>query len=93
MEKIQLQLVHRPTKGTYYKFINTGLQFIRNKKNHFRELPEEAKILLGSTNESYLKYFSINFPNMIIAVDAFIRTYALDDPLFQQYYENPNNLM
>jgi len=44
-------------KYNYASFTDL-LRFIRNKKNHYRELPEEAKVLVGSTNESYLKYFA-----------------------------------
>lgn len=63
------------------------LRFIRNKKNHFRELPKEAKQFLGSTNDSYLRYFASLFPTMMLAVDEFVRRNLLNDPLFAQYYD------
>lgn len=60
----------------------TFLQFIRNKKNHFRELPEEAKQFLGSTNDSYMRYFAKLYPKMMLAVDEYVRKNLLNDPLF-----------
>lgn len=63
------------------------LQFIRNKKNHYRELTEEAKQLLGSSNESYLRYFALIFPGMMLGVDEFVKKNLMTDPLFSQYYD------
>lgn len=68
-------------KYNYASFTDL-LRFIRNKKNHYRELPEEAKVLVGSTNESYLKYFAKCFPKMMITVDEFVQKNLLSDPLF-----------
>jgi hypothetical protein len=51
-------------------------------------LPDEAKKILGSTNNSYYKYFGMNFPGIMLAVDEFIQKNLLSDPLFAQYYSN-----
>ena len=64
------------------------LRFIRNKKNHYRELPPEGKQLLGSTNESFINYFLLQFPKLMIAVDEFVRSKLITDPVFTQYYSN-----
>ena len=61
------------------------LRFIRNKKNHYRELSDEVKQLLGSTNDSFLHYFITKFPKLMIAVDEFVRSKLVDDPIFAQY--------
>jgi hypothetical protein len=45
-------------------------------------LPEDAKELLGTSNDTYLRYFAFNFPSMMIAVDEFIKKYLVVDPLF-----------
>uniref|UniRef100_A0A7S3CRH9 non-specific serine/threonine protein kinase n=1 Tax=Strombidium rassoulzadegani TaxID=1082188 RepID=A0A7S3CRH9_9SPIT len=63
------------------------LRFIRNKKNHIRELPEEGKQLLGETNDSFTTYFIRKFPKLMIAVDEFARSKLIEDPVFSQYYE------
>lgn len=62
------------------------LRFIRNKKNHYRELSPEAKSMLGSTNESFINYFLVKFPRLMIAVDEFVRSKLITDPVFGQYY-------
>lgn len=62
------------------------LRFIRNKKNHFRELSSDVKQLLGSTNESFVNYFLLKFPRLMIAVDEFVRSKLIADPVFGQYY-------
>jgi hypothetical protein len=49
-------------------------------------LPEDAKFLLGSSNETYLKYFAMIFPTMMLAVDEFIKRNLLGDALFASYY-------
>jgi serine/threonine-protein kinase/endoribonuclease IRE1 len=64
------------------------LRFIRNKKNHYRELNPEIKQLLGSTNESFMNYFLEKFPRLMIAVDEFVRSKLIADPVFGQYYSN-----
>ena len=61
---------------------------MRNKKNHFHELPEETKNLLGNTNESYLSYFAKLFPKLMLAVDEYVRLNLLDQPLFAHYYNS-----
>ena len=62
------------------------LRFIRNKKNHYQELSEEAKALLGDTNNTFMKYFLGAFPRLMIATDEFVRSKLIDDPIFSQYY-------
>ena len=63
------------------------LRFIRNKKNHYHELPDDVKQLLGDTNESFMVYFLTKFPRLMIAVDEFVRSKLKDeDPVFAQYY-------
>lgn len=61
---------------------------MRNKKNHFHELPEETKNFLGNTNESYFSYFARLFPKLMLAVDEYVRLNLLDQPLFARYYDS-----
>ena len=58
------------------------LRFIRNKKNHYRELPDEVKMILGETNETFMIYFLKAFPSLMIAIDEFVRSKLFDDPIF-----------
>ena len=63
------------------------MRFIRNKKNHFRELSLEAQKLVGYTNESFFSYFQCKFPSLILAVDAFVKINLQHEQLFKSYYE------
>ena len=73
----------------YDSFLFTDLlRFIRNKRNHYHELSDEVKMLLGYTNESFINYFLHKFPRLMIAVDEFVRSKLIDDPVFGQYYMN-----
>jgi hypothetical protein len=51
-------------------------------------LPYDVKAILGETNESFMIYFIQAFPSMMIAVDEFVRSKLIDDPIFSQYYQN-----
>ncbi|KAF3970774.1 hypothetical protein CMV_005550 [Castanea mollissima] len=53
-----------------YKFdsIRDLLRVIRNKLNHYRELPQEIKELLGPVPEGFDSYFSSRFPKLLIEV-------------------------
>ena len=64
------------------------LRFIRNKKNHYRELSNEVKLMLGETNETFMNYFLEKFPRLMIALDEFVRSKLIEDPVFGQYYKS-----
>merc|ERR1719322_608370 len=42
------------------------LRAIRNKKHHYRELPEDVKRSLGSLPHQFLHYFTSRFPHLLI---------------------------
>ena len=37
------------------------LRAIRNKHNHYRELPDEVRVLFEDSNDGYLRYDTIRF--------------------------------
>ena len=43
------------------------LRVIRNKKNHFHDLPENVKeMMLGGSTEGYFNFWAKRFPSLLI---------------------------
>ena len=64
------------------------MRLIRNKKNHYEDLPEDVRQLLGPLPSGFLDYFSSRFPRL------FLHTYRViahtpkfrQDPQFEDYF-------
>ncbi|CAN8252184.1 unnamed protein product [Cochlearia groenlandica] len=70
-----------------YKFdsIRDLLRVIRNKLNHYRELPRELQELLGSVPEGFDRYFSSRFPKLLIQVYTVLFDYCINEEFFYKY--------
>ncbi|EOA19936.1 hypothetical protein CARUB_v10000187mg [Capsella rubella] len=70
-----------------YKFdsIRDLLRVIRNKLNHYRELPKELQELLGSVPDGFEKYFSSRFPKLLIQVYTVLLNYCNNEEFFFKY--------
>ncbi|AED93301.1 inositol requiring 1-1 [Arabidopsis thaliana] len=70
-----------------YKFdsIRDLLRVIRNKLNHYRELPKELQELLGSVPEGFERYFSSRFPKLLIQVYTVLFDYCNNEEFFFKY--------
>ncbi|CAH2044320.1 unnamed protein product [Thlaspi arvense] len=70
-----------------YKFdsIRDLLRVIRNKLNHYRELPRELQQLLGSVPEGFDSYFSSRFPKLLIQVYTVLFNYCNNEEFFFKY--------
>ncbi|CAH8342525.1 unnamed protein product [Eruca vesicaria subsp. sativa] len=70
-----------------YKFdsIRDLLRVIRNKLNHYRELPSELQELLGSVPEGFDRYFSSRFPKLLIQVYTVLYDYCNNEEFFFKY--------
>ncbi|XP_022666362.1 serine/threonine-protein kinase/endoribonuclease IRE1-like isoform X2 [Varroa destructor] len=71
------------------------LRALRNKKHHYRELPEELRAELGSIPNEYMEYFTLRFPRLLLHTYAAIQHFRHDVPLLAEYYapdpvQNPN---
>uniref|UniRef100_A0A7S2X6G9 Uncharacterized protein n=1 Tax=Lotharella oceanica TaxID=641309 RepID=A0A7S2X6G9_9EUKA len=74
------------------------LRVIRNKKNHYLELPKVAKAQLGSLPSGFLKYFATRFPRLLIHSYITIGSFyvsrreedssAIDFETFETYYKD-----
>eukprot|EP00286_Rhodomonas_abbreviata_P029310 CAMPEP_0181299794 /NCGR_PEP_ID=MMETSP1101-20121128/6543_1 /TAXON_ID=46948 /ORGANISM="Rhodomonas abbreviata, Strain Caron Lab Isolate" /LENGTH=260 /DNA_ID=CAMNT_0023404981 /DNA_START=56 /DNA_END=835 /DNA_ORIENTATION=- len=49
-----------------YNSLRDLLRAVRNKKNHFRELPEEVQQLVGNVPDGYMRYFRTKFPSIVL---------------------------
>ena len=73
-----------------YKFdsVRDLLRVIRNKLNHYRELPQEIQKILGSVPEGFDNYFSSRFPRLLIEVYKVIYECCKDEVFFHKYMKS-----
>ncbi|XP_071965916.1 serine/threonine-protein kinase/endoribonuclease IRE1-like [Antedon mediterranea] len=79
----------RSYKGTSVRDL---LRAMRNKKHHYRELPEEVKKSLGSIPDQFVQYFTSRFPRLLLHV-YHVMDICRYESIFQKYYllENSSN--
>uniref|UniRef100_A0A915I2M0 non-specific serine/threonine protein kinase n=1 Tax=Romanomermis culicivorax TaxID=13658 RepID=A0A915I2M0_ROMCU len=81
-------LIDLKTRRTYRgNSIRDLLRALRNKKNHFRELPEEIKAVVGNVPEDLVAYFVDKFPHLLTHVHDALRV-CHDEPVFRHYYKS-----
>ncbi|TKY70231.1 Serine/threonine-protein kinase/endoribonuclease IRE1a [Spatholobus suberectus] len=75
-----------------YKFdsVRDMLRVMRNKLNHYRELPQEIQELVGPVPEGFNDYFASRFPRLLIEVYKVICKNCKDDECFQRYFRDIN---
>ncbi|GLJ39081.1 hypothetical protein SUGI_0796780 [Cryptomeria japonica] len=71
-----------------YKFdsVRDLLRVIRNKLNHYRELPKDIQELLGTIPEGFDKYFSNRFPRLLLEVYKVFYQYCGEEEPFKKYF-------
>ncbi|KAJ5070909.1 ire1-related [Anaeramoeba ignava] len=74
---------YRQYKG---EFLRDLLRVIRNKKNHFKDLPIQLQQTLGPIPDNYLNYFFVRFPGLFVYVYHFIRLNCFHEQIFQSYW-------
>lgn len=77
-EKMETKFIENIGRYRRYKYDNVRdlLRVIRNKSNHYRELPQDIQELLGSHPEGFYDYFSCRFPKLLIEVYNVIFRYC-----------------
>jgi serine/threonine-protein kinase/endoribonuclease IRE1 len=65
------------------------LEFIRDKEQHFSELPDNLKSddVFGKDKETYVKYFTQKFPALIPLIYIFLQCRRKNRALSQYYHE------
>ncbi|KAJ7944037.1 putative Kinase [Quillaja saponaria] len=73
-----------------YKFdsVRDLLRVMRNKLNHYRELPKGIQELLGPVPEGYDDYFASRFPRLLIEVYKVVCKYCREEECFQKYFKS-----
>ncbi|XP_050388063.1 serine/threonine-protein kinase/endoribonuclease IRE1a-like [Argentina anserina] len=76
-----------------YKFdtVRDLLRVMRNKSNHYRELPKEIQELLGPLPEGYDAYFASRFPKLLIEVYKVACKHCREEEWFQKYFKSTAN--
>lgn len=71
-----------------YRFnsIRDLLRVMRNKLNHYRELPTEIQEIIGTVPEGFDGYFRRRFPRLLIEVYKVMSEYCKDEACFQKYF-------
>ncbi|KAI4900566.1 hypothetical protein NFI96_026756, partial [Prochilodus magdalenae] len=62
------------------------LRAMRNKKHHYRELPEEVQETLGSIPDDFVFYFTSRFPHLLLHTHLAMRTCAQERPFLPYYH-------
>ncbi|XP_061425965.1 LOW QUALITY PROTEIN: serine/threonine-protein kinase/endoribonuclease IRE1-like [Lethenteron reissneri] len=73
----------RTYKGTSVRDL---LRAMRNKKHHYRELPEDVQETLGSVPDDFCRYFTSRFPLLLLHTYKAMRCCS-QERLFHAYYQ------
>lgn len=88
-EKLDNILLNDVTRYRKYKYdsIRDLLRVIRNKSNHYRELPKEVQEVLGSVPTGFESYFSSRFPKLLMEVYKVLKPFCAEEEAFLKYYK------
>lgn len=86
-EKLESKFIDNIGRYRRYKYdsVRDLLRVIRNKSNHYRELPQDIQELLGSHPEGFYNYFCSRFPKILIRVYNVIYEHCKEEEFFQKY--------
>ena len=71
-----------------YRYSSTRdlLRVVRNKCNHFREMPPALQALIGAPPNAYYDFFAARFPRLLLTMFFFVlRTNSHTEALFEKY--------
>uniref|UniRef100_A0A2P2KIS3 non-specific serine/threonine protein kinase n=1 Tax=Rhizophora mucronata TaxID=61149 RepID=A0A2P2KIS3_RHIMU len=71
-----------------YDSVRDLLRVMRNKLNHYRELPREIQELVGPVPEGFDGYFASRFPKLLIKVYKVVCKYCREEDCFQKYFKS-----
>ncbi|KAH7305969.1 hypothetical protein B0I35DRAFT_413755 [Stachybotrys elegans] len=64
------------------------LRALRNKRNHYEDMPDSLKRSVGPLPEGYLSFWTVRFPSLLITCWCIVRWVGWDtEPRFIEYYE------
>ncbi|KAH0538163.1 hypothetical protein FGG08_005221 [Glutinoglossum americanum] len=82
------------TLGKQRKYTGTRildlLRALRNKKNHYEDMPDNVKAHVGPLPDGYLNYWASRFPYLLLHVYYVVTACAMqDNPRFKAYFAAP----
>lgn len=89
-EKMESTFINNIGRYRRYKFdsVRDLLRVIRNKLNHYRELPQDIQEILGPVPEGFNSYFSSRFPKLLIEVYKVLYRYCKEEEFFCKYMKS-----
>lgn len=67
------------------------LRALRNKKNHYEDMDEGVKALVGELPGGYLRYWTARFPNLLMCCyECVVECRLQAEPRFRPYFEDMN---
>jgi serine/threonine-protein kinase/endoribonuclease IRE1 len=89
-EKLESDFITNIGRYRRYKYdsIRDLLRVIRNKLNHYRELPPEIQELVGTVPEGFDEYFAVRFPKLLIEVYRVISLHCKEEEVFRKYFKS-----
>lgn len=64
------------------------LRALRNKKNHYEDMPPDVKARVGELPDGYLRYWTTRFPKLLMACyNCVIECSLQSEPRFRAYFE------
>lgn len=91
--KMESEFINNIGRYRRYKFdsVRDLLRVVRNKLNHYRELPKEIQEILGPVPDGFNGYFASRFPRFLIEVYGIMNEYCKEEKWFGNYL-NRNQL-
>lgn len=89
-EKMEPAFLKNIGKYRRYKFdsVRDLLRVMRNKLNHYRELPVEIQEILGPVPEGFDGYFGSRFPKLLMEVYRVMHKYCREEEGFNKYFNS-----
>ncbi|KAK9164737.1 hypothetical protein Syun_005639 [Stephania yunnanensis] len=89
-EKVEASFIANIGRYRRYKYdsVRDLLRVIRNKLNHYRELPKEIQEILGPVPVGFENYFASRFPKFLIEVYKVASQYCREEDWFWKYDRN-----
>ncbi|KAK4430372.1 Serine/threonine-protein kinase/endoribonuclease IRE1a [Sesamum alatum] len=87
-EKMEPSFLNNIGRYRRYKFdsVRDLLRVMRNKLNHYRELPAEIQKTIGPVPEGFDRYFRSRFPKLLIEVYKVMLKYCSAEECFSKYF-------
>ncbi|KAJ5989623.1 Serine/threonine-protein kinase ppk4 [Penicillium waksmanii] len=67
------------------------LRALRNKKNHYNDMPDQLKMHIGGLPEGYLNFWTVRFPSLLMCCHWVVVDLGLTDTdRFHRYFSSPD---